>query len=113
LHAERRWPRTRNPFADSPGGRKYPQAARVREDAWDTFIPFLGFAPPVRKLLYTSQRHREPELPAPQRHQSAQPPPQRRRVVKLLWLAIINIEDKRARERFACRATGKRTEQPA
>jgi hypothetical protein len=35
-------------------------------------------------------------------------------VVKLLWLAIINIEDKRARERQARRqATGKRSDQPA
>jgi len=35
-------------------------------------------------------------------------------VVKLLWLAIINIEDKRARERAARRqATGKRSHQPA
>ena len=35
-------------------------------------------------------------------------------VVKLLWLAIINIEDKRARERAARRQdTGKRSDQPA
>ena len=35
-------------------------------------------------------------------------------VVKLLWLAIINIEDKRARERAARRhETGKRHDQPA
>jgi putative transposase len=35
-------------------------------------------------------------------------------VVKLLWPAIINIEDKRARERAARRAeTGKRHDQPA
>ena len=35
-------------------------------------------------------------------------------VVKLLWLAIINIEDKRARERAARKAeTGKRHDQPA
>ena len=35
-------------------------------------------------------------------------------VVKLLWLAIINIEDKRARERAARRReTGKRADQPA
>ena len=34
--------------------------------------------------------------------------------VKLLWLAIINIEDKRARERQARRQqTGKRSDQPA
>ncbi len=35
-------------------------------------------------------------------------------MVKLLWLAIINIEDKRARERLARRReTGKRSDQPA
>ena len=35
-------------------------------------------------------------------------------VVKLLWLAIINIEDKRARERVARRQeTGKHSDQPA
>jgi putative transposase len=35
-------------------------------------------------------------------------------VVKLLWLAIINIEDKRARERQARRqATARRSDQPA
>jgi len=34
--------------------------------------------------------------------------------VKLLWLAIINIEDKRARERAArCQQAGKRPDQPA
>src|SRR5262249_6324465 len=30
-------------FTTSPAGRKYPQAARVWEDAWDTFTPFLAF----------------------------------------------------------------------
>ena len=35
-------------------------------------------------------------------------------MVKLLWLAIINIEDKRARERLARRReTGKHSDQPA
>ena len=41
-------------FAASPWGTKYPQAARVFEDAWDAFIPFLAFSPAVRKLLYTT-----------------------------------------------------------
>ena len=41
-------------FAASPWGKKYPQAARVWEDAWDEFTPFLAFTPPVRKLLYTT-----------------------------------------------------------
>ena len=41
-------------FAASDWGRKYPQAARVFEDAWDAFTPFLAFSPAVRKLLYTT-----------------------------------------------------------
>jgi putative transposase len=41
-------------FSGSDWGKKYPQAAKVWEDAWDAFIPFLAFPPPVRKLLYTT-----------------------------------------------------------
>jgi Transposase, Mutator family len=41
-------------FSASPWGRRYPQAARVFEAAWDAFIPFLAFSPAVRKLLYTT-----------------------------------------------------------
>jgi putative transposase len=41
-------------FAASPWGRKYPQAARVWEDAWDAFTPFLAFTPGVRRLLCTT-----------------------------------------------------------
>ena len=33
-------------------------------------------------------------------------------VVKLLWLAIVNIEDKRARERAANRQAGERADTP-
>jgi putative transposase len=38
-------------FAATPPGRRYPRAARVREDARDTFTPFLAFTPAVRRLL--------------------------------------------------------------
>ena len=41
-------------FAASPWGRKYPQAARVWEQAWDAFTPFLAFSAAVRKLLYAT-----------------------------------------------------------
>ena len=69
------WPRSR----PRRWGRKYPQAARVLEDAWDAFTPFLAFSPAVRKLLYTTNSHREPELPAAQGHQGPRPLPGRRR----------------------------------
>jgi len=41
-------------FSASPWGRKYPQAAKVFEAAWEDFTPFLAFSPAVRKLLYTT-----------------------------------------------------------
>jgi putative transposase len=55
-----------------------------------------------------------PRCAAPQGHQSPRPLPTGDAVVRLLWLAIVNIEDKRARERIARRAqTGKHSDQPA
>ena len=102
-------------FAASPWGKKYPQAVRVFEDARDAFTPFLAFSPAVRRLLYTtnstieSLNYQLRKVTKARGHY-----PNDDAVVKLLWLAIINIEDKRARERLARRqGTGKRSDQPA
>ena len=100
-------------FADSPWGKKYPQAVRVWEDAWDAFTPFLALAPPVRKLLYTTNAIESLNYQLRKVTKACGNFPGDDAVVKLLWLAIINIEDKRARERLARRATGKRADQPA
>jgi transposase-like protein len=95
---------------NSGWGKKYPQAIRVWEDAWDAFTPFLAFSPPVRRLLYTtnSVENRNYQLRKVTKARGHFPGDDA--VVKLLWLAMINIEDKRARERLA---TGKRSDQPA
>jgi putative transposase len=101
-------------FAASPWGRKYPQAAKVFEDAWDAFTPFLAFTPAVRKLLYTTNAIESLNYQLRKVTKARGHFPGDDAVVKLLWLAIINIEDKRARERAARRAqTGKRSDQPA
>src|ERR1700722_13327697 len=101
-------------FAASPWGRKYPQAARVWEDAWDAFTPFLAFSPAVRKLLYTTNAIESLNYQLRKVTKARGHFPGDDAVVKLLWLAIINIEDKRARERQAHRQqTGKRSDQPA
>jgi putative transposase len=101
-------------FAASPWGKKYPQAARVWEQAWDSFIPFLAFSPAVRKLLYTTNAIESLNYQLRKVTKARGHFPGDDAVVKLLWLAIINIEDKRARERAARRqATGKRSDQPA
>jgi putative transposase len=100
-------------FAEGPWGRRYPAAARVWEDAWDTFIPFLAFAPPVRRLLCTTNAIESLNYQLRKVTKARGHFPGDDAVVKMLWLAIINIEDKRTRERLARRATGKRTDQPA
>jgi transposase-like protein len=101
-------------FAASPWGIKYPQAVRVWEQAWETFTPFLAFSPAVRKLLYTTNAIESLNYQLRKVTKARGHFPNDDAVVKLLWLAIINIEDKRARERAARRqATGKRSDQPA
>jgi putative transposase len=101
-------------FAASELGRKYPQAARVWEDAWEAFTPFLAFSPPVRKLLYTTNSIESLNYQLRKVTKARGHFPGDDAVIKLMWLAIINIEDKRARERAARRQeTGKRHDQPA
>jgi putative transposase len=101
-------------FTESPWGRKYPQAARVWEAAWNDFTPFLAFSPPVRKMLYTTNSIESLNYQLRKVTKARGHFPGDDAVVKLLWLAIINIEDKRAREREARRRqTGKRSDQPA
>src|SRR5260370_3028185 len=101
-------------FAASPWGIKYPQAARVFEAAWDAFTPFLAFSPAVRKLLYTTNSIESLNYQLRKVTKARGHFPNDDAVVKLLWLAIINIDDKRARDSAARRqATGKRADQPA
>jgi len=101
-------------FSASPWGRKYPQAAKVFEDAWDAFTPFLAFSPAVRKLLYTTNSIESLNYQLRKVTKARGHFPADDAVVKLLWLAIINIEDKRARERQTRRQeTGRRSDQPA
>jgi transposase-like protein len=100
-------------FSASPLGQKYPRAVKVWEDAWDCFTPFLAFSPPVRRLLYTTNSIESLNYQLRKVTKARGHFPGDDAVIKLLWLAIINIEDKRARERDARRRdTGKRSDQP-
>ena len=69
---------------------------------------------PCRKLLYTTNSIESLNYQLRKVTKARGHFPGDDAVVKLLWLAIINIEDKRARERAARRQeTGKRADQPA
>ena len=86
-------------FADSNLGKKYPAAVKTWEAAWERFVPFLGFSPALRKLIYTTNAIESLNYQLRKITKNRGLFPNDTAVVKLLWLAIMNIEDKRARER--------------
>lgn len=86
-------------FADSKWGAKYPATVRVWRDPWERFIPFLEFAPEVRKIIYTTNAIESLNYQLRKIIKNRGHFPNDAAVIKLLWLAIRDIEDKRARQR--------------
>lgn len=86
-------------FADSTLGRKYPAAVATWENAWDRFTPFLAFGPALRKVIYTTNAIESLNYQLRKIIKNRGHFPNDAAAVKLLWLAIRNIEDKRARQR--------------
>jgi putative transposase len=80
-------------------GKKYPATVRVWRDAWERFIPFLEFPPEVRKIIYTTNSIESLNYQLRKIIKNRGHFPNDEAVVKLLWLAICDIEDKRARQR--------------
>ena len=72
---------------------------RVWRDAWERFIPILEFPPAVRKIIYTTNGSESLNYQLRKIIKNRGHFPNDDAVVKLLWLAIRDIEDKRARER--------------
>jgi putative transposase len=88
-------------FSSTELGRKYPQTVKVWESKWEQVTPFMAFTGPVRKLLYTTNSIESVNYQLRKVTKARGHFPSDDAVVKLLWLAILNIEDKRARERAA------------
>ena len=88
-----------NAFADSNWGKKYPHTYKTWFSAWDRFIPFLGFPPELRRVMYTTNSIESLNYQLRKVTKNRGHFPNDEAVIKLLWLAICNIEDKRARER--------------
>ena len=88
-------------FAGSSLGRKYPATVAAWENAWQRFIPFLEFPPEVRKIIYTTNAIESLNYQLRKIIKNRGHFPGDDAVIKLLWLAIRDIEDKRARARTA------------
>ena len=86
-------------FTASPFGQKYPTTVATFENAWERFIPFLAFPPELRRVIYTTNSIESLNYQLRKIIKNRGHFPNDAAVVKLLWLAICNIEDKRARER--------------
>lgn len=86
-------------FAASELGQGNPHAVAVFENAWERFIPFLAFPPDVRRVIYTTNAIESLNYQLRKVTKNRGHFPNDDAVVKLLWLAICNIEDKRARDR--------------
>ena len=86
-------------FGASPLGQKYPAAVAVWERAWERFTPFLAFPPPVRRVIYTTNSIESLNFQLRKIIKNRGHFPNDDAVIKLLWLAIRDIEDKRARQR--------------
>ena len=86
-------------FAESDLGRKYPATIATWENAWERFIPFLAFPPELRRIIYTTNAIESLNYQLRKIIKNRGHFPNDDAVIKLLWLAIRDIEDKRARQR--------------
>jgi putative transposase len=91
-------------FGESELGRKHPAAVAVWERAWEQFVPFLEFTPNLRRIIYTTNAIESFNFQIRKIIKNRGHFPNDDAVVKLLWLAILDVEDKRARAREKERA---------
>ena len=86
-------------FTASKWGKKYPHAVKTWQAAWERFVPFLAFPPELRRVMYTTNSIESLNYQLRKVSKNRGHFPNDDAVIKLLWLAICNIEDKRALER--------------
>jgi putative transposase len=86
-------------FEASELGRRYPATVSTWTAAWERFIPFLEFPPALRRVIYTTNSVESLNYQLRKIIKNRGHFPNDQAVVKLLWLAIRDIEDKRARQR--------------
>lgn len=92
-------------FKTSELGKRYPHVVTTFENAWERFVPFLAFPPMLRRVIYTTNAIESLNYQLRKIIKNRGQFPSDEAVVKLLWLAICNIEDKRARQREKERGT--------
>ena len=95
-------------FAASELGARYPQTAPT----WQRFTPFLAFPPMARRVVYTTNAIESLNYQLRKITKNRGHFPSEEAAVKLLWLGICNIEDKRAAQRLTVAGNPPTNEQP-
>lgn len=86
-------------FQDGEWGVKYPTTVAAWERAWEKFTPFLAFPPELRRVIYTTNAIESFNYQMRKITKNRGHFPSDDAAVKLMWLGIMNMEDKRARAR--------------
>jgi putative transposase len=86
-------------FKASELGLKNLHTVATFDNAWERFTPFLAFPPMLRRVIYTTNSIESLNYQLRKIIKNRGHFPNDDAVIKLLWLAICNIEDKRARDR--------------
>ena len=86
-------------FAESELGQRHNAVVATWQNAWERFIPFLAFPPEIRKIIYTTNAIESLNYQLRKIIKNRGHFPNDDAAIKLLWLAIRDIEDKRARAR--------------
>lgn len=101
-------------FTESNLGKRYKATAATWENAWEEFIPFLAFPEPVRKIIYTTNAIESLNFQIRKIIKNRGHFPSDDAAIKLIWLALMDIEDKRKyqRDREKAKPRGKRLAPP-
>ena len=99
-------------FASSDLGARYPQTVATWQRAWQRFTPFLAFPPMARRVVYTTNAIESLNYQLRTITKNRGHFPSEEAAVKLLWLGICNIEDKRATQRLTDAGNPPTNEQP-
>jgi len=79
-------------FEQGPWGRKYPTVAQSWRRHWEQVIPFLAFAPEIRKIIYTTNAIESLHSQVRKSVRTRGHFPSDQAATKLIWLVLRNIE---------------------
>jgi transposase-like protein len=84
-------------FASSNWGQKYPTIVQSWRRAWEHVIPFFAFPPEVRRIVYTTNMIESLHMQLRKIIKNRGHFPSDEAAIKLLWLALRNINDGKVR----------------